>query len=248
MKNLTVLTLAFHQKELTNILIRSFEKFKPKDLNITYIVVENSDDISYKKETELLADNVKWFNNPEAEPYGGTDANGMGIEFGKKFIEDDYVFVCHTDVAVTHFSFFKEFFNKIDEGYRLVGATKDNDRINAVHVSGYLTTTELLKKVSALADMPRIDVGDRLTEYCREKEIKYYVFRNTHNEPELYKICNEPYRSLGKGCGVDRCLNEDDEVMFIHLGRGVAKQQKIYSKFGKLNFNNWIEFTNKEVL
>ena len=248
MKNLTVLTVSYHQKELTSILIRSFEKFKPKDLNITYVVVENSADTTYKDEIEGMALNVKWFNNPEADAASGSVANGLGIEFGKKHIEDEYTFVCHNDVAVTCSSFFEEMFGKIDEGYKLVGVLKDNIRINAVHVSGYLTTTELLKKVDHMADLPRLDVGDRLTEYCRENEIKYHVFRNTHNTPELYEVCNEPFRSLGRDCGVDRCLNKDNKVMFIHLGRGTSKSRGTYWKSGKLSHTDWINFNNGVIL
>ena len=48
MKTFTVLTQTYHQPELTEIAIKSFEKFKPDDYEIHYVVVEGSDDVSYR--------------------------------------------------------------------------------------------------------------------------------------------------------------------------------------------------------
>ena len=91
--NLTVLTISYHQKELVDIVIRGFEKYKPADLKITYVVVENSTDTSYKEHTESLADNVIFKNNISANNVKASLANGMGIELGKQFIKDKYVFI-----------------------------------------------------------------------------------------------------------------------------------------------------------
>ena len=248
MNKLTVLTLTFHQKDLVDILIRSFEKYRPENLEITYVVVENSNDTSYKEHTESLAKNVRWFNNPDADVGEASTANGMGIEFGKHHVKDEWTFVCHNDVAVTDTTFFEEMFRKVEEGYELVGVVKDNSRIEAVHVSGYLTKTNLLQKVDARHNMPILDVGDRLTEYFRENDMKYHVFRNTENNHGLYEVCNEPYHSLGPSCGMDRCLNSNDKVMFIHLGRGAPKSMNKYFKPGKITYPGWVKFCNEVIL
>ena len=44
MKKINVLTVTFHTPGLIKSMINSFEKFKPEDLDITYVVVENSRD------------------------------------------------------------------------------------------------------------------------------------------------------------------------------------------------------------
>ena len=59
-----VITPTFHSEKFINLMIRSFEKFKPSDLKINYIIVENSDDDSYKEKTLALCENITWVPNP----------------------------------------------------------------------------------------------------------------------------------------------------------------------------------------
>ena len=48
-ESLSVIIPTFKSEKLAEILIKSFEKFKPKDLKIQYIVVENSEEDSSRK-------------------------------------------------------------------------------------------------------------------------------------------------------------------------------------------------------
>ena len=68
------------------------------------------------------------------------------------------------------------------------------------------------------------------------------------NDSLLVDIINEPYKSWGKECGIDRCLDSDNNIMFLHLGRGTVKFLKTYNKFGKKTFNDWIEFIEGQLL
>ena len=84
--------------------------------------------------------------------------------------------------------------------------------------------------------------------YCRNNNLQDYVFNNTRNNPDLFEICNEPFRSLGKDCGVDRILNKNNEVIFIHLGRGAPKSVGRYRKKGKLSYKDWVKFVKEKIL
>jgi hypothetical protein len=238
---LTVLMQTYHQKKLTATAIRSFEKYKPDNLKITYIVVEGSEDDSYKQSITSLAKNVKWYNNKGGDigdPINGAStANGLNLEFGKAYAQTDWVFVCHNDVAVQSSNFYKVL-QQHAKNYCLISCCKDPLRIGACHISGLLVKNSILQKVDCMPDMPRIDVGDRLTEYCRENNLNYISLPNTHNTPDLWNDLTGIWSSVGKDCGVDRCVI-DGEVIFCHLGRGIPKFFNQYFKQGKISHDGW---------
>ena len=99
---LDVIIPSYKSKVLTALCVRSFENYKGKyDMN--YIVVENSDDSSYKSDIESLAENVTWVQNPieymPHQPFYASKANAIGIETGLKYVKEEYVLICHNDVA-----------------------------------------------------------------------------------------------------------------------------------------------------
>jgi len=247
MNSLSVILISYKTKNLVDVAIRSFEKHKPEKLTLNYYIVETSNETSYMDFVEGLADNVKFLSYPEAEvkqkridPIGGSFANGYGIELGKSYVEDDYTFVCHSDVFVTSPEFFSELEGKVDEGYQLVGMSHDASRIQAAHQSGLLVSTEILKEINTLPQLPELDVGDALTQYCRDENIPYYVYPCTFNKTELNEVINEPYKSFGPTCGIDRTVDSSNNVMYMHLGRGTTKQQGRYFKPGKVTHDSWV--------
>jgi len=243
MKNLSVIIPSFHSEDLTCICVKSFEKFKPENLSIHYIVVENSDNISYKDEILGCAKNITWINNPTSAI--GSEANAEAIDIGLIKVNTEWVFLCHCDICVCSNLFFKDLFKKVAEGYKLIGTVCDPIRIQAIHVSGYLTTIDLANKVSpypVYIDSAQIlDVGDSLTKYCRDNDIKHYCFKNTFNCPEIIESLNENYRDFK----VDRCVNDNCEVIFMHLGRGIPKTNKTYKKIGRVDVDGWDKFCTR---
>lgn len=242
-KELSIIIPSFHSRDLTLITIKGFEKFKPKNLEITYVVIENSDDTSYKKEVLCCSKNIIWINNPTKKL--GSEANAEAIEIGLKEVKTEWVFLCHCDIFVSSNLFFEEIYKKIKEEYKLIGTVLDSIRINAIHVSGYLTTKELADKVSHYPiyshGIQVLDVGDSLTAYCRDNNIKYFCFSNTFNSPELVEKIDDSYKDFQ----VDRCLNDNNEVIFMHLGRGIPKTKKIYNKIGRVGIDEWKVFCNR---
>lgn len=243
-EKLTVLTVSFNTPEYIKCLIKSFEKFKPVDINIEYIVVENSQ-LNFKEELLSITEHVTFLNNPTKEI--GSEANASGLEFGKKHVNTDYCFICHSDVLVSSYNFFNFLFTKISDGYEIIGTMRDNIRINALHVSGIFLKSDLLKSINTYpiyknGDLA-LDVGDTITEYARNNNIKHISMNNTMNDKGLYSKINNPYNLWGPDCGVCRGVNDSNEVIFLHLGRGTPKYQKTFSRAGKKTTEDWIAYS-----
>jgi len=236
----SVIIPSFRSKALTLLCIRGIEKFKG-NIDVKFIVVENSDDESYKDEVLEAAENVKWITNPTKQI--GSLANAEAIIVGLKEVETDWVFLVHCDTFVFSPLFFNELSKKVEEGYKMVGTGLDQTRIKACHISGVFVQTDIAKKINMYpTDGGRtLDVGDDITRYCREYNIKHYCFRNTFNSPELINRVNDNFRYFQ----VDRCLNDNNEVMFMHLGRGIPKIHKTYSKNGRVDIEGWVDFCEK---
>ena len=254
-KDLTVIVPTFHSKDLILIFLRSFEKFKPKDLNVKYIVVENTDDVSYKDEVLSIAENIKWINNNHGikgkmEEIGSSQ-NASAIEISKQYVDTEYVFIAHCDVCICDSKFFDCMFQKISEGFRVVGPFFDRcpDRIKALHVSGLFMETKIMNEVDffpkRIDSNSRMDVGDAVTLYCRNNSIDHYCLVSTHNKDIVAKIDDK-----FKDFNVVRSIDDDLNVIFMHLGRGVPKTIGTYAKTGskRVYLEDWIEFCNKEIL
>lgn len=245
MIELSIVVPTFKSRDLALGTLVSFRKFCPPNLFwLKFVVVENSDDISYKNDVlNLGAPDVKWINNPTDKR--NSWANASGVSVGLEHVETEYAFICHCDVFVTSMSFYDALKQKIDDDFSLVGTVKDPSRINAIHISGLLTKTQLAKSVDMDPFIDennemKLDVGDRLTEICRLLSLKHCCFDNTFNDPSIIDRLTEPFRSFH----VDRCV-VDNKVIFMHLGRGIDKTNGVYSKPGRVDINGWNSMKRK---
>ena len=255
MKEITVITPTFRSPHLADIFVRSFEKFKPENLDIKYVIVENSDDESYRDHVLSLAKNITWIQNPGVthtftdaktgtENSEGSKANGLGVDKALEHAETEYVFIAHCDTCVTSQNFFYSIISKVEEGNVLVGTVLDPSRISAVHISGLLIKTEIAKKVDIMPVYEKekmiMDVGDTYTKYCRDNNLPHYCFPNTFNENSLVDNLEEKFKSFH----VDRALDQNGNVMFMHLGRGIEKTHNTYKKPNRVYLPGWYNFCN----
>ena len=246
-KNVDIIVPSFRSKDLTSLAIKSFEKYR-NNFNFRYIVVENSQDDGYRDYVCSISNRVIWVQNPipslidSRSPTVRSDANASGIEKGLEYAISDYVFICHNDVVACHADWMNYLVSKIDEQTPLVGVREHDD---AAHVIGVLVETKLAKSVSMYPKLNCWDVGDKMTHYCNENGLKYFICNNTNNNPEaVNQIKAENYKNVP----VDRVLNDDGDVIYMHLGRGTDKQFNKYFKRGKLFIPSWKEFINESVL
>lgn len=245
--NLDVVLVSYKTPELIQIVLDSFNKFVTKDFNLKFIIVENSDFNLLERLKKESLKNVIVINNPIKTNF--SYAHGDGLEAAKPYMSDDasYVFTCHSDTCVTSFSFFDTLKSCIDEDVFLAGVCEDKhpERIKALHCSGLLAKSNLYKNVSLKANLPKIDTADLLTVYCRENNLKTRLFKNTYNDENLVDLCNLPFKEMDKNCGVDRCLDDNNNVMFIHQGRGTTKYSNSYFAPNKIMTKDWLEFCDK---
>jgi len=201
-----------------------------------------------------LAKNIRWTNNNYVIGFNesGSSQNASSIEISKEHIKDDFVFAAHCDVCVTSESFYHTLFKKIEE-YELIGPLFDvcEERIGALHVSGLFMRTELMKKVDffprRIDENNRMDVGDAATLYCRQNNLKHLCLPNTYNYPDLAKkIVDDNFRNFK----VTRCLDDDNNVIFMHMGRGIPKTIGTYQKAGpeRVYLKDWVKFCEGIVL
>ena len=251
--SISVIIPSYHSRDLTIICLKSLERFRPSDLNINYFVVENTEDVSYKDEVVSLAENVRWTNNNYVigPDESGSSQNASAIEISKEHIKDDFVFLAHCDVCVTNDTFFTTLFEKIEEN-ELIGPLFDvcEERIGALHVSGLFMRTELMKKIDffprRIDENSRMDVGDAATLYCRENDLKHYCLKNTYNNPEVESnITDDRFKEFK----VVRCVDDESNVIFMHLGRGIPKTIGTYQKANgkRVYLEDWVKFC-KEIL
>lgn len=232
---ITVVSATYKTPDLLEIMIKSFKKFLTKDFSLKFIVIENSDFNLEKFSSEgcLVLKNPTNLKN--------SDAHAEALEISKSHINTNYVFTCHSDTCVVSTSFFDELKRCIEDNVFLAGVCEDkaDNRVNALHSSGLFVESSLFKSTSLFPVYPHIDSADLLTVYCRENGLKTRLFRNTYNDSSLVDICNSPFRELGKDCGMDRCLDSSNKVMFIHQGRGTPKYDNSYSNDKKISFSKW---------
>jgi hypothetical protein len=140
--------------------------------------------------------------------------------------------------------FFEELSSKVEDGYKMVGTSRDNTRIKACHISGILVDTEIARSVNMFPvyqdNLMTLDVGDGITKYCRDNNIKHVCLDNTFNLFDESRLADDKY----KGFRVNRSVNEDGEVLFMHLGRGIPKTQGTYKKEGRVYLEDWVTFCN----
>jgi len=247
LKKLEVIIPTYHSRDLTLILLKSFEKFKPDGLELVYHVVENSDDVSYQDDILNVSDSVIWYNNPSADTNKDCSnnkpswANCSAVDFVREKVKTEFTLLCHNDCVVTSQTFFEEIDQKIQEGYKLIGTSVFPSDLRPLHIAGLLVETDILNKVGVTPDFTKtMDVGDILTVHCRENNIPYFCFDNTLNDKTLTMNCDDPWKALGPTCGIDRALDIGrSEVIYVHLARGAQKNFNMYHKQGKVHINGW---------
>jgi hypothetical protein len=118
--------------------------------------------------------------------------------------------------------FFK---SKIDQGFAAAGVRLDRirDPLGILHILGCMINFRLFRSLELdfLPDLPKHDVGDLISVKFRQNKYNLFACRNTLHEPNLVDLISHhsPIRNLQ----VDRSFDDDGNVVFLHLGRGIRK-------------------------
>jgi SAM-dependent methyltransferase len=185
-------------------------------------------------------------------------ANAIGLEIGIRCIEPSskYVFTMHSDTLVLKNNWLNYFKSKLNDEVKVTSFRRDPRRVNALHIGGMLIDFTLFKKLNMsfmpnmrqerYPDLPEYDVGDRITLEILKNNYKTFVCKNTFNNPELEKYI--PDSNPLKYLHVDKSFDDNKNIIFLHLGRGIVKSIGEYKQRGKTTPQQWIRFAENAVL
>jgi hypothetical protein len=172
--------------------------------------------------------------NPDVQLTWASYANAIALEIVARLInpESKYLMSMHMDTMPCRAGWLSYLTSRIKDGVRAAGVRMDKTRTpeGILHVLGYMVDFQLFQKLNLdyLPDLPGLDVGDRVTLRLREEGFDVFACPNTLWEPELAERI--PACSPLKEFRVDRSLDSDGNVIFLHLGRGVRKSIGVHQR------------------
>jgi hypothetical protein len=88
------------------------------------------------------------------------------------------------------------------------------------------------------------DTGELYHEYCRRNNINTYTFKCSLNDGSINETLSAPFKDFH----VDRTINDNNEVLYLHLGRGMTKIRGQYHKKGRILYSGWKSFIENNIL
>jgi hypothetical protein len=174
----------------------------------------------------------------EADPGGqltwDSYSNAIALEIAVRLIDPQstHFMAMHMDTMPCRSGWLSFLKSKIHGKVGAAGVRMDRTRTpdGVLHVLGYLVDFQLFKTLNLdfLPELPGLDVGDRVTIRLRQEGYEVFACPNTLWEPELAdKIpASSPFRTFH----VDRAFDDADNVIFLHLGRGVRKSIGVHQR------------------
>ncbi len=163
----------------------------------------------------------------------------------------------HSDTLVTKYGWLSHLKSKLSERVRAAAFRRDPNRVHALHIGGLLLDFTLFEPLQMsflpnmrqerYRNMPEYDVGDQITLKLREHGFEVYVSPNTFDDPESSERIgpSSPFRLLP----CDRAFDDDEDVFYLHMGRGTPKAVGTYPRnTSKVNPEQWIEFAEEHLL
>jgi hypothetical protein len=164
---------------------------------------------------------------PEGQLKWDSYSNAIALEIGARLIDPKthFLMTLHMDTMACGVGWLSYLQSKIRGPVRASGVRMDRTRTpeGVLHVLGYIVDFQLFRelRLDFLPDLPALDVGDKVTLKLREQGYEVFACPNTLWEPDL--VSRIPSTSPLRDFGVDRALDDDGKVIFLHLGRGVRK-------------------------
>jgi len=183
----------------------------------------------------------------------GSYANAAGLELAARLIEPDtkYLMTMHMDTMPCHPSWLAYLRSKLNDSVAAAGVRMDVGRSpeGILHILGCLLDWQRFRQLHLgfWPQLPRYDVGDKVTVSLREAGYEVFACRNTIWQPELVATLpsSPPFAELS----VDRALDDDGHVIYLHLGRGVLKSAARSGVQSKgVTAQDWIRFADTYLL
>lgn len=182
---------------------------------------------------------------PQDQSNYGSYANAIGLEIGAFLIEpkSKYFMTMHMDTMPVKSGWLSYLKSKLDSKTVASGVRMDHTRTpdGVLHVLGYLVDFQVFRKqgLNFYPDLPAFDVGDKVTVKLRETGHDVFACRNSFWENDLVNLI--PDDSLLRELNVDRSFDDDHDVIFLHLGRGVRRSTGNHTRGTSLE--EWLSVT-----
>lgn len=180
----------------------------------------------------------------------GSYANAIGLEIGIRLIDQScrHVMTMHMDTFPCRSNWLSYLISKIDVTVKAAGVRLDTARNpqGVLHVLGYVVDFQTFRAMNLdfFPELPCLDVGDKITARLREAGHDIFSCPNTLWSPELEDRI--PNGSPLKELKVDRSFDEEGNVIFLHLGRGVRKSTGEHRS--GVSLDTWLEIVYNSLI
>ncbi len=182
----------------------------------------------------------------------GSYSNGIAMEVGVRLIDQNakYVVTFHSDTVVCKYGWLQFLLSKLDNKIRASGFRLTKERVpeGVLHVCGYLIDFQLYKKLnlSFMPELPAYDIGDKLIHEFLKNDYGVFAARNTFDEPESVDLIPETLEIYN--INSTRAFDDDNNVVYMHLGRGILKTEGKYKNIERTTSDQWIDYINRCLL
>ncbi|MDD5454062.1 MAG: hypothetical protein PHW62_00980 [Candidatus Ratteibacteria bacterium] len=226
--------------ELLGLCIRSIKKFTGVGYEL-WIVDNNSPEEFIKWLDDIEGINITFIRT---EPDGGASyANGLALEAAVRSIDPDtkYLVSFHEDVVVCRNGWLDYMLSKMKGKTKAAGFRLTKARVpeGVLHVCGYIIDFQVFKELnlSFLPKLPEFDVGDKAIYELRKHGYEIFHTPNTFDNPDLIELIPETMDVYN--LNVTRSFNDKDEIIYMHLGRGIPKAKGEYRNKEKSSAEQW---------
>jgi len=254
-----------NSSKLLRIAIDSMLKFKPDYADI-WIVDVGSPDSEFKVAPKeypsvnfIIIDytprswgNTSWHKKLlnkllfKQAPRWGSYANAWTLDFAIKSFNDihyipEYFMTLQMDVMFTNEKTIQNLLSMFNEKTAAVGVLKQKNisaRHDILHSLGCMWNFKIYNDLNLSMEViwPKFDVGEFAIVEAVNKGYHINNLKCSYSNPEIVYDFPDQYQELP---GVDRSINNDSEVVFMHLGRGIPKSDNTYWKDGKTTVSMW---------
>jgi hypothetical protein len=180
----------------------------------------------------------------------GSYANAIALEIAARLVPADstQLMSLHMDTMPCRLGWLSFLQSKLNERTPAAGVRMDKVRSaeGYLHVLGLLFDFQRFCKLGLnfMPELPALDVGDRISREFRKAGYQLFACRNTLWDPALVQQIppSSPFYHLP----VDRSFDDQGEVIFLHLGRGI--RQTTGQHQGHLSVPDWVQFAREHLL
>jgi hypothetical protein len=175
-------------------------------------------------------------------------ANAIALELAVRLINQSahFLMTLHMDTMPCRIGWLSFLQSKLTGLIAAAGVRMERARTSegVLHILGCMVDFQRFKQLDLdfLPQLPQYDVGDRITTGLRSAGYDVFACRNTLYDSKLIEYLSSPLKEVP----MDRSFDDDGNVIFLHLGRGV-KKATIGHNTG-ITCEQWIKFAEEHLL